>query len=214
MANAAIPASTRRARGSVTRQGPVRCRIPNEAGRRGGKQGGKKAKGSAGHEFRLIAGDGKSQLIFQAGREEPAQLEGNTTGYFEVSASGHKAGAFEVSRTAFLFEFPSSPTTTFQVPNLAEPLAEAILEPAAPFSGTATFHLDDPKTASWTGDLAVDLPGLAKVPLTGPTIAAGLCHGSHCTKTLPEPLQRLLEASRSDEEGFVTAGIATTKPGA
>jgi hypothetical protein len=130
-----------------------------------------------------------------------------------VSASGDKAGAFEVSRSAFLFRFSSSATTTFQVPNLAEPLAEAIIEPAAPFSGAATFHLDDAKTASWTGDLAVDLPGLAKMPLTGPKITAGLCHGSHCTKTLPEPLQRLLEASRSDEEGFVAVGVATTKPG-
>ena len=192
----------RRVRGSVTRQGPIRCRIPSEGRRHEGHRGGKQAKESADREFRLIAGDGKSQLVFQASREEPAPLEGETTGFFEVSATGDKAGAFEVSQNAFTFEFPSKATTTFQVPSLTGPPTEAILEPPAPFSGAATFHLDTPKSASWTGDLAVELPGLGRLPLTGPKIAAGLCHGSQCTKTLPESLQRLLEASRSDEEGI------------
>jgi hypothetical protein len=196
-----------RERGSVTRQGAARCQIPSEAGRQEEKQGAKEAKESAAHEFRLIAGDGTAQLVFQASREEPAQLEGETAAYYQVSAAGDKAGAFEVSRSAFVFEFPSRATPKFQVPNLAEPLAEAILAPPAPFSGTATFHLDDPQTASWTGDLAVDLPGLGKLPLTGGKIAAGLCHDAHCTKTLPESLQRLLEASRNDGSSYVTVGI-------
>jgi hypothetical protein len=200
---------SRRERGSVTRQGAIRCRIPSEAGRHEGKQGGKEAKESADHEFRLIAGDGKAQLVFQASREEPAQLQGHSTASFEVSADGDKAGAFEVSRSAFVFEFPSRAAPKFQVPNLAEPLAEAIVEPPAPFSGAATFHLDDPQTASWSGDLVVDLPGLGKLPLTGAKIAAGLCHDSHCTKTLPEPLQRLLEASRNDSEGLVSVSVST-----
>ena len=81
------------------------------------------------------------------------------------------------------------------MPNLAEPLAEATVAPPAPFSGSATFHLDDPKTASWTGDLAVEMPGLGKVSLTGDGIEAGLCSGlSNCTKTLPKDLQPVLEA--------------------
>ena len=62
-----------------------------------------------------------------------------------------------------VFEFGPGAASTFQVPNLAEPLTEATLEPPAPFSGSATFHLDTPKTASWTGDLAVELPGLGKL---------------------------------------------------
>jgi hypothetical protein len=195
----------RRVRGPVTRQGPIRCRIPSE----GRGHEGKRARKSADHEFRLIAGDGKSHLVFQASREEPAPLEGETTGFFEVSVTGDKAGAFEVSQNAFTFELPSKATTTFQVPNLTGPPTEAILEPPAPFSGSATFHLDTPKSASWTGDLAVELPGLGKTPLTGAKIAAGLCRSSHCTKTLPGPLQRLLEASRSDGEGFVSVTVET-----
>lgn len=97
-------------------------------------------------------------------------------------------------RNASAFEIGEDTATAFQVPNLAEPLTEATVSPSAPFSGSATFHLDGPKTASWTGDLAVELPGAGEVPLSGEGISAGLCHGpSHCTKTLRGLLQKELE---------------------
>jgi hypothetical protein len=189
--------------GSVTRLGATRCPIPAEFTGHEGRQAAGEAKESNAAEFRLLAGDIKAQVVFQASREAPPGLEGQSPTSFDVSASGGKVGAFDVSRSAFVFEFPSSAASTFQVPNLAKPLGEAILEPPAPFSGAATFHLDSPKSASWTGDLAVELPGLGKLPLTGGKIAAGLCQGrSHCTKTLPEPLQRLLEGSGGDSSSY------------
>jgi hypothetical protein len=145
------------------------------------------------NEFHLVAADEKANVLFQARREEATKDEPPQT-TFEASVNGKRVGDFHVSYFAADFGFDAEPETTFQVPNLGEPLAEATLAPSAPFSGSATFHLEDPKSASWTGDLGVELPGLGKVPLTGAGIDAGLCKGTSCTKTLPKDLQPVLEA--------------------
>jgi hypothetical protein len=208
-----------REKGSLTRMGAAKCVIAKE--HRGHRSPSRRAKKEAelerereAGEFRLVAGDAEGRLILQASREEaPRELHSQPTD-FEVTLDGGKAGSFDVSRSASFFEFGrDAASTSFVVPNLAAPLTEATLEPPAPFSGSATFHLDTPKSASWTGDLAVELPGLGKTPLTGKQIYAGLCHGrSNCTKTLPFQLQALLEASN----GFgssVAVGVATTDPG-
>lgn len=207
-----------REKGSVTRLGAADCVIPKE--HRGHRRPSRRAKKEAElerereeGEFRLVAGDAEGRLILRASREEaPRELHSQPTD-FEVDLEGGKAGTFDVSRSASFDEFgPNSVSTSFVVPNLAEPLTEATLEPPAPFSGSATFHLDTPTSASWTGDLAVELPGLGKTPLTGKKIYAGLCHGrSDCTKTLPDPLQHVLEANNRFG-GSVSVGVATTKP--
>jgi len=195
-----------RERGTVTRQGATRCPVPTEHPGHEGARGVGEEK-EAEREAHLVAGDSKFRVFFQAYREEPAALKEIAT-TFEASVSGGRAGAFEVSHSAFVFDFSAGAASTFQVPNLAEPPAEATLKPPAPFSGSATFHLDTPTAASWTGDLAVELPGLGKVPLTGGSIQAGLCApGPHCTKTLPKILQELLEAPKG------TAIAVSTKRG-
>ncbi len=129
---------------------------------------------------------------------------GQTT--FQASINGRKVGDFSVSYSAFDFDLEGDPTPNFQAPNLAEPLAEATITPPAPFSGSATFHLEDPQTASWTGELAVEMPGLGKVPLTGDGIDAGLCKGPpNCTKTLPKVLQPVLESAGNE---FVVVSVS------
>ena len=71
---------------------------------------------------------------------------------------------------------------------------EATVKPPAPFSGTATFKLESPTTASWTGDLSVELPTLGTVDLAEPGFQAGAC-AAQCTKTFPD----------GAEIGFLTA---------
>lgn len=53
-------------------------------------------------------------------------------------------------------------------------LQTATLQPPAPFSGTATFDRHRRVNRRWQGDLTVDLPGHADVPLVGPTLRAYL----------------------------------------
>jgi hypothetical protein len=185
-----------RLNGSITRQGATDCRIPAGSHRHQGKGIEEKAESAAEEdEFRLLAGDRKADVVLQATRQQvPPGPEGGATTSFVVSATGGRTGAFTISRSAFVFDTAKDAASTLVTPNLAEPLAEATVEPPAPFSGSATFHLEGPKTASWTGDLAVELPGLGKLPLTGRKIYAGTCKGrSNCTETLPGLLGELIE---------------------
>lgn len=198
---------SRRAPGSVTRQAAGTCTSTDERPWHESARGIRQRKEAERGELHLVAADERAQILFQARRQEATKDEpGQTT--FETSVNGEKVGDFRVSYAADIFGFEDKTAPSFQVPNLAEPPAEATIAPPAPFSGAATFHLDDPQTASWTGDLAVDLPGLGKVPLTGSGIAAGLCKGpSHCTRTLPKYLQPILEAPAN-----VIVAVSVPKP--
>jgi len=61
----------------------------------------------------------------------------------------------------------------------------AEVEPPAPFEGTATFRKTGPRTSTWDGDLAVEMPGLGKVALAGPAFWSVYCQDTHCTNTAP-----------------------------
>jgi hypothetical protein len=187
----------RRAQGTVTRQGATSCPTSPPHGPRQHRSphgnAEKERKNRERETFRLLAGDAEGNLVFRAERQGSPKPEKISPTTFSASRT-EKIGRLEVIRSASELEIGDDTATAFQVPNLAEPLAEATVSPSAPFSGSATFHLDGPKSAGWTGDLAVELPGAGQVPLTGEDIAAGLCHGPHhCTKTLPGVLQKELE---------------------
>jgi hypothetical protein len=53
-------------------------------------------------------------------------------------------------------------------------LRTAIVRPPAPFAGSARFDLGKKAGQRWGGDLTVDLPGKAGVPLTGTRLRAAL----------------------------------------
>jgi hypothetical protein len=71
---------------------------------------------------------------------------------------------------------------SFIAPDL-KGLSEATAEPPAPFTGSAEFKLLPDGKSSWKGDLAVDLPGFRKTPLTGAGFLSDLCHGDRCTES-------------------------------
>lgn len=55
-------------------------------------------------------------------------------------------------------------------------LQTATLRPPAPFSGTAHFDRRKKANRRWSGDLTIDMPGLADAPLTGRLLRAGLVY--------------------------------------
>lgn len=63
---------------------------------------------------------------------------------------------------------------------IAVPPRSATVDPPAPFSGTATFQQETADQFSWTGDLAVELPGVGVIPLAGPKFETALCVGRRC----------------------------------
>jgi hypothetical protein len=193
-----------RERGAITRQGRASCILNAEFADGKTPRQAKEEREREEGAVRLVAGNAKAHLLLQASQEQAPRGLGTGPSTFFATVDGGKVGRFSVSRSVAVVDFTHA-TATFLTPNATEPLTEATLAPPAPFSGSATFHLEGPNAASWTGDLAVELPGLGTVPLTGEGIDAGLCKGrSHCTETLPRELQRLLE---SGGEGSFTGGF-------
>jgi hypothetical protein len=63
---------------------------------------------------------------------------------------------------------------------IADPPRSATVTPPAPFTGTATFQQKSADEFSWTGDLAVELPGSGEVSLAGPKFKTALCLERSC----------------------------------
>lgn len=80
--------------------------------------------------------------------------------------------------------------------------ASATIMPPAPFNGSAAFQRVPGGKNSWTGNLGVDLPGLGRVALAGPSFSAKLCRDSGC-----RPSRRRSAFERRLIRGRVPAGL-------
>lgn len=87
---------------------------------------------------------------------------------FEVSASEYRDGISIERDTALLM-----PAGSFQYDRR---LQAATLHPPPPFAGTAKFNRAAKPNSRWSGDLTIDMPGRADVPLTGTGLRATLVH--------------------------------------
>jgi hypothetical protein len=114
------------------------------------------------------------------------------------ASSTYREGSILTVKTALDLGAESS---TFVSPDPTHPLSAATVEPPAPFSGSASFSLTSPTTDELTGDLAAELPGLGKVPLTR-GLEAGLCKSGKCTKTLPAALRPIEGSGEFSGEFF------------
>jgi hypothetical protein len=56
------------------------------------------------------------------------------------------------------------------------------IQPPTPFAGGALYSRSRGISPSWTGDLSVDLPGMGRIPLTGPGFSAAFCRGATLTR--------------------------------
>jgi hypothetical protein len=128
--------------------------------------------GSAGGSLALLqAGstEGGRRILLRAdhmaGAQPGAEVQAGTFEY---------QGSMPVGRTA---SAPQSPAGTLLTSLPGEHPATATLKPAAPFSGEAEYLTSSPTSHLWSGDLAVQFPGLLQ-PLTGPTFYSSLCVAS------------------------------------
>lgn len=82
----------------------------------------------------------------------------------------------------------TAPPETFAVsPRGATPVT-ATVAPPAPFSGTATYERTPGGKGTWSGDLAVELPGRGTLPLTDSSYRAELCRSFACACPIGECL--------------------------
>jgi len=98
--------------------------------------------------------------VFKAGPRSPAR--------FFVDVSEYNAG-ISIDRYASL----AMPASSF---HYSANLQTATVRPPAPFSGAAHFDRAKKANRRWSGNLTIDLPGLAGTPLTGFLLRGGLVH--------------------------------------
>jgi hypothetical protein len=132
----------------------------------------------------LIAGV-PGGVRLDADRFEEKTLPGSAPFEFVNASISHREGDLIITSVGSA----NGSAHGFVSPDPSDPLSAATIEPGTPFSGSATFAMTSPRHGEWSGDLAVDLPGYGRVPLTGPKFAAGLCETEACTPTLPKSLR-------------------------
>jgi hypothetical protein len=116
-----------------------------------------------GARLRLQSHSGSFRLNLQANKNRPGART-----RFEVETHEKREG-IAISRSRKLW----AGSGAFDFDPL---LRTATLVPPAPFSGSASFRRGAPVANRWTGNLTVDLPGRANVPLSGPGVGATLVH--------------------------------------
>ncbi len=109
--------------------------------------------------------DGRPRLEFDAIQRRPGA---KTLLTIEVEEDRGEMDVFRASSTW------ASPDALRFDPRLRT----ATLRPPAPYAGVGRFHKNARGAKQWTGDLTVDLPGRANVPLAGPGLWATLEHPS------------------------------------
>lgn len=101
--------------------------------------------------------------------------------FFTSEEAEYTANATERRQgmTIFRSASASAPPETFAVSPPGSSPVTATVAPPSPFSGTATYEKSG-GSASWSGDLAVELPGRGEAPLADPTYRAELCRSFAC----------------------------------
>jgi hypothetical protein len=133
-----------------------------------------------GPPYLRVAGSstGGTVTFYAAGAPAPVPPASGAIGSdaFEATYAGHRHGlAIKASTSVDI-----GPAHIY-VPGWPASLTEATVEPPRPFVGKGILHLESPTTSSWTGDLGIVFPGLGRVALTGPGVAAQLCEGLRCS---------------------------------
>jgi hypothetical protein len=105
---------------------------------------------------------GSREVSFRASRERSARR----AILFDASTLEHVA-EMRIERSVHVSGQQGSFTATG--------ISRAAVSPPAPFSGYAKFRDPQPGPVTWEGPLAVTLPGLATLPLTGESFVARLC---------------------------------------
>jgi hypothetical protein len=167
-----------RAPGTVSSETVLRCKHgknapPEEAAAE--KEAAEGEAPSKAVDLTAILGHGKTRFV--ATRTQiKAKGKSQTFSNFTAVAGRNRGKLQEVSLVLLLFE--KGPT--FLSPEPLVPTREATISPPAPFSGTGTFVRGDGGAASWSGDLAVELPGFGSVPLAGGGSKASMCRPPAC----------------------------------
>lgn len=121
---------------------------------------------------------------FSVFKQEPARKSAFPAleeAQYTAHATERRPG-FSVVRSASANAEPE----TFAVAPLGTSPTTATVAPPPPFSGTATYEKQPGGAVTWSGDLAVELPGRGTLSLTDATYRAELCRSFACACPIGE----------------------------
>jgi hypothetical protein len=169
-----------RAAGTVTEEPSLTCKqtqSSDQQERVAAKEEAEAEKEAGIEAVELTAVVGHRAIAFDAGRVHGEEVGQNLTFTTFVAAASRNLGPIkEISSAISLAKNGAG----FLSPDPLHPTAEAVIAPPFPFSGSATFKRASPQSASWSGDLKVELPGFGNVPLAGKGSRAALCEAPGC----------------------------------
>lgn len=169
--------STRQAKGTVLRSFRRVCKWPPWLTPGPGDKGKKKPKDGA-ISLTTLAAAARSRAHTTSFEFSNIELipgpgdEGLTYGAASAVLD-ERRGRIQIRRTAF--SDGNEGSLLVSAPGLTP--ATATVSLPEPFSGSASYSAAPGSKPTWTGSLAVSLPGVGQIPLTGPDFAATLCRG-------------------------------------
>lgn len=131
-------------------------------------------------------------LLLQS--SQPPVIEEDGGGDFLLARVEERREGMKITR-GDVFDLPLATVTAS--PLGANPFNVSVTAPS-PFAGTASYSQASGAPATWTGDLAVSLPGVTNLPLTGPGFSAVACGDTEKTnlrETCEGEIEDLIEAS-------------------
>lgn len=121
---------------------------------------------------------------FSVFKQEPARKPAFATweGAQYTARTIERQPGLDVFRQASAAATPA----TFAVSPLGASPVTATVAPPEPFTGTASYEKQLGGAVTWSGDLAIELPGRGVVPLADSTYHAELCHSFACACPIGE----------------------------
>lgn len=154
-------AESRHVRGEIVREPLGKCR----------QRAAAQASSIGRESIMAISNQGRRNLFFMAWSYPSMRL---TTDLTFVALSMRVRGQMVISNAQIAFSKDAGAL------EIATPPRSATVHPPTPFTGSATFQQEPMGQFSWTGELAVELPGIGEVHLAGPKFEAELCRGRRC----------------------------------
>lgn len=127
-------------------------------------------------EVDLLSAELKAEgrtVSFEALRFRRHPREPRSTATFLSADVSESLGRVTIDRTAFEI----TTAKVLRISRRGKQPETAVIEPAKPFAGSASYSAEPETPASWSGDLSVRLPVAGTVPLTGTGFSAELCRG-------------------------------------
>jgi hypothetical protein len=174
------------AKGSVVRRFRRVCKLPPWLQQAPGhpKHGDHPTTGQALITFLAAASQARNRVVSfdSIGAEIPPTSHHRAISItFIFAGLQERRGRVSIDRSTFVAG--DSGSVLASPPGVKPATATVALPP--PFDGTGSFTEVPEAAPSWTGSLAVQLPGAGNVPLTGPDFAAALCQGRSIEELKP-----------------------------